>query len=41
MLCDRFKKLPSEIYAEDAELLRMLEVEWIWKENERQEDGEE
>lgn len=25
-LCDRFKKLPSEIYAEDVEILRLLKI---------------
>jgi hypothetical protein len=26
-ICREFKKLPSEVYAEDAGLLRMLEIE--------------
>jgi hypothetical protein len=26
-LCDRFKKLPSEVLAEDAYLLRMVKVQ--------------
>lgn len=26
-LCDRFKKLPSEIYAESGELLYLIELE--------------
>lgn len=25
-LCDRFRKLPSEIYAEGAELLKMIKI---------------
>lgn len=25
-LCDRFKKLPSELEDEDADLIRMLEI---------------
>lgn len=26
-ICERFGKLPSEVYAEDAGFLRMLEIE--------------
>ncbi|MDX2702141.1 hypothetical protein PV350_04680 [Streptomyces sp. PA03-6a] len=26
-LCDRFHKLPSEVFAEDSELLHLIEIE--------------
>lgn len=28
-LCDRFRKLPSEILAEDASLVRLLQIETL------------
>jgi hypothetical protein len=30
-LCDRFHKLPSEVYAESADLLRLLKIEQLGK----------
>jgi hypothetical protein len=30
-LCDRFKCLPSQLMAEPAELVRLLEIERYWK----------
>lgn len=35
-LCDRFSKLPSDIYAEDADLLRLLKIESLGKRREEQ-----
>lgn len=31
-LCDRWHKLPSEVLAEPAEVLRMLEIDRIYRE---------
>jgi hypothetical protein len=35
-LCDRFKKLPSEILAEDAELFRLITLEDLGRTDEPQ-----
>lgn len=35
-LCDRFHCLPSQLYAEDSELMRMIEIERVVSEDERQ-----
>lgn len=32
-LCDRFKKLPSEIYAEPIELMRLVTLEAAMRDN--------
>lgn len=36
-LCDRFHKLPSEVLAEDAAILRLLKIEALGK---REEGGD-
>lgn len=33
-MCDRFHCLPSAVYEEDASLLRLLQIESIYKEDE-------
>jgi hypothetical protein len=31
-LCERFGCLPSQLFDEDSELLRYLEIEGLWRE---------
>lgn len=37
-LCERFGCLPSQLYAEDAELMRMIEIEKVVSDGERSSD---
>lgn len=39
-LCDRWHKLPSEVLAEDARLMRMLDIYRLGHRDERPEGGE-
>lgn len=39
-LCDRFKKLPSEVLAEEAGIIRLLKIEQLGRKVEDEDDGE-
>jgi hypothetical protein len=39
-LCDRFHKLPSEVLAEDASLLRLLEILRLGTPEQEEDPGE-
>lgn len=40
-LCDRFKCLPSQLYEEDAELMRMIVIQRLGTKQEQPEELEE
>jgi hypothetical protein len=39
-ICERFGQLPSQVYAEDAELLRLLRIEALGRREEETGDAE-
>lgn len=38
-LCDRFRCLPSQVYAEDAEILRLIRIEALGRPDPPQQEG--